>query len=317
VLRQFAELAKFRRDAAFADKCRTEADRLHANIDKHGWDGHWYRRAYFDDGRPLGSSENPECKIDSIPQSWSVISQGGDPERSLAGMESAYKYLVRKREGLIQLFDPPFDKSDLNPGYIKGYVPGVRENGGQYTHAAIWMIMAFSILKNRERTWELLRMINPVVHGMDPDSIKKYKVEPYVIAADVYAVPQHMGQGGWTWYTGSAGWMYQLITDYVLGIRRKGNTLQFEPCIPAEWPTVTIRYRYEQTLYLITYLQTSSEAEDGKITINGMEQTDRQVYLVNDQETHQVQIQVFMKPTQEPVLKTPQVLQLGHWEKNK
>jgi cyclic beta-1,2-glucan synthetase len=202
ILIRFSEIAELKGDIVFVEKCKQQAKKLRSNIEKNSWDGQWYRRAYFDDGTPLGSSTNEECKIDSIVQSWSVLSEAGSVERSKMGMDAASKYLVRKDQGLIQLFDPPFDKSNMNPGYIKGYVPGVRENGGQYTHAAIWLIMAFAALKDKEKTWELLQMINPVNHGASIDAIAKYKVEPYVIAADIYAEPLHLGRGGWTWYTG-------------------------------------------------------------------------------------------------------------------
>ena len=188
-------------------------------------------------------------------------------------MESADKYLIRKEDGLIQLFDPPFDKSDLNPGYIKGYVPGVRENGGQYTHAAIWLVMAFAALGDRKRTWELLKMINPVNRGNNAEKIAVYKVEPYVMAADVYAEPKHKGRGGWTWYTGSAGWMYQLIIESFIGLRRKGDSLSFSPCIPAEWSSLKINYRFRDTFYRIEFIQSSKESvSTAKIIVDGVEE---------------------------------------------
>ena len=173
----------------------------------------WYRRAYFDDGTPLGSANNEECQIDSLSQSWAVLSGVGDAQRAIMSMDMAEKRLVKKKGDLIQLLDPPFDKSAIDPGYIKGYVPGVRENGGQYTHAAVWMIMAFAKLGDRSRTWELLQMINPINHSRNSEEVAIYKVEPYVLAADVYAIAPHTGRGGWTWYTGSASWMYQLIIE--------------------------------------------------------------------------------------------------------
>ena len=181
------KVARLRGDLSFAERCQREAAHLRQNIEQHGWDGEWYRRAYFDDGSPLGSASNPECQIDSIAQSWSVLSGAGDATRSRMAMEAVDRRLVRRDHALIQLLDPPFDKSDLNPGYIKGYVPGVRENGGQYTHAAIWAAMAFAALGDRRRAWELLAMINPVNHARSPEGVATYKVEPYVVAADVYA----------------------------------------------------------------------------------------------------------------------------------
>ncbi|MBN2886873.1 MAG: cyclic beta 1-2 glucan synthetase, partial [Chromatiaceae bacterium] len=217
VLKRFAELAEQRGDAPFAEQCEQDAERLRLSLEQHGWDGDWYRRAYFDDGTPLGSASSPECRIDSIAQSWSVLSGAADPARAHQAMAALDTHLVRRADGLIQLLDPPFDQSALEPGYIKGYVPGVRENGGQYTHAAIWATMAFARLGDRTRAWELFDLINPINHGRSPDGIATYKVEPYVVAADVYGVAPHVGRGGWTWYTGSAGWMYRLILEDLLG----------------------------------------------------------------------------------------------------
>ena len=268
--------------------CRLSANTLKTNINTNAWDGEWYRRAYFDDGSPLGSKENEECKIDSIAQSWSVLSKGGDSNRSLMAMQSAGKYLVRKEDGMIQLFDPPFDKSAMNPGYIKGYVPGVRENGGQYTHAAIWLVMAFAALGERERTWELLKMINPVNRGSDATKIATYKVEPYVVAADVYAEPNNKGRGGWTWYTGSAGWMYQLIIGSFAGLNRKGNILSFTPCIPAEWDLLKINYRYLDTMYEIELKKVHGN-EPAKLIVDGKEESNPFISLVNDGVLHRVE----------------------------
>ncbi|MBK5097895.1 MAG: cyclic beta 1-2 glucan synthetase, partial [Gemmatimonadetes bacterium] len=233
VLLRFAEVARTRGDLSFAERCRREAAIVRRNIEQNGWDGEWYRRAYFDDGSPIGSASNPECQIDSIAQSWSVLSGAGDAERSRMAMEAVDRRLVRRDHALVQLLDPPFDKSDMNPGYIKGYVPGVRENGGQYTHAAIWAAMAFAALGDSRRAWELLTMINPVNHASSPEGIATYKVEPYVVAADVYALSPHNGRGGWTWYTGSAGWMYRLIVESLLGLRLEVDKLRFAPCLPA------------------------------------------------------------------------------------
>ncbi|MEP6948714.1 MAG: glucoamylase family protein, partial [Ginsengibacter sp.] len=255
VLTRFAGIAQLKNDSSFVKKCKQEAEKLRINIRKQAWDGEWYLRAYFDNGTPLGSHNNEECKIDSIVQSWSVLSKAGDPDRILTAMQSADKHLVRKEDGLIQLFNPPFDKSDLNPGYIKGYVPGVRENGGQYTHAAIWLVMAFAAIGDRKRTWELLQMINPVNRSNTKEKIAVYKTEPYVIAADVYAEPKHKGRGGWTWYTGSAGWMYQLIIDSFIGLKREADTLRFAPCIPEEWKNFEVYYRFADSNYHIQFIQ--------------------------------------------------------------
>jgi cellobiose phosphorylase len=292
VLMRFAEVAQTKGDAAFAERCRIEAAQLHQNIEKEGWDGEWYRRAYFDDGSPLGSSDNDECQIDSIPQSWSVLSGAGDATRSRSGMEAVYRRLVRPDDALIQLLDPPFDKSALNPGYIKGYVPGVRENGGQYTHGALWATMAFAALGDRARAWELFRMINPVNHARSPEGIGTYKVEPYVVAADVYAVSPHTGRGGWTWYTGSAGWMYRLIIESLLGLNLEGNTLRFVPCLPADWNTFTVHYRHRETLYHITLRQSGAEKSEMAVTVDGIRRDDHAVPLIDDRQEHSVEVTI-------------------------
>ena len=203
-------------------------------------------------------------------------------------MDSANKYLVRRDKKIIQLFDPPFDKSDMNPGYIQGYVPGVRENGGQYTHAAIWLVMAFAAMGDKQKTWELLQLINPINHGKDEALIAEYKVEPYVVAADVYGEALNKGRGGWTWYTGSAGWMYQLILDSFIGLKKEGNQLFFIPCIPAEWPSVKIRYRFETSWYNIQYLQSSTGTGKINLVVDGVEQSGESLSMVNDGLTHEV-----------------------------
>ena len=234
---------------------------MRKNIEDNGWDGEWYRRAYFDDGTPLGSKENEECQIDALPQSWAVISSIGDPARARTAMAAAQKRLVRTDAQLIQLFDPPFDKSHLNPGYIKGYIPGVRENGGQYTHAAVWTVMAVALLGENERAWQLFNLLNPVNHGATADKIKTYRVEPYVVAADLYSVPPHTGRGGWTWYTGSAGWMYRLLTETLLGLRLEGEQLRLTPKIPSHWNSFIIHYRFRRTQYHITIIKASGKSD--------------------------------------------------------
>jgi len=289
ILLRFAKIARMHTDAEFADQCESQAEQLKGNVDKHAWDGEWYKRAWFDDGTPLGTSSGEDCKIDSISQSWSVLSGAGEASRSDRAMESAYKNLVQKDIGIIQLLDPPFDKSEVNPGYIKGYVPGVRENGGQYTHAAIWLIMAFAKLGDNERVWELLKMINPVNHGKTPEEIAVYKVEPYVIAADVYANESHAGRGGWTWYTGSASWMYRLIVEDFLGLKREGNKLKFAPCIPKEWESFKVHYRYKSTVYHVAVIQKDGE-QAMKVIVNGLEQEDRMITLTDDGGEHDAQV---------------------------
>ncbi len=292
VLMRFTEVARTHGDAPFAERCEREAAELRRKIEKHGWDGEWYRRAYFDDGSPLGSSVNPECRIDSIAQSWSVLSGAGDAKRSRIAMEAVDKRLVNREYGLIQLLDPPFDKSALNPGYIKGYVPGVRENGGQYTHAAIWAAMAFARLGDNRRAWELFNMINPVNHSRSTEEAATYKVEPYVVSADVYAAPPHTGRGGWTWYTGSAGWMYRLIVESLLGLRLEVDKLRFTPCLPADWDGFKIHYRYRETVYHIAVLQTRTGNDEMGVTVDGVEQDDKTVPLVDDHREHSVEVRI-------------------------
>jgi cyclic beta-1,2-glucan synthetase len=292
VLMRFAEVARMRGEVSFAERCREEAAGARRTIEEHGWDGEWYRRAYFDDGSPLGSSINPECQIDSIPQSWSVLSGAGDATRSRLGMDAVSARLVRRDHALIQLLDPPFDKSTLNPGYIRGYVPGVRENGGQYTHGALWTVMAFAALGDSAQAWELFTMINPVSHAGSPEAMRRYKVEPYVVAADVYAVSPHTGRGGWTWYTGSAGWMYRLILESLLGLRLEVDRLSVTPCIPVDWTEFKVHYRYRDTLYHITILQTCAPDGEMRVITDGVERSEQRIHLVDDRQEHSVVVEI-------------------------
>ncbi len=283
VLIDFAPLAEQRGDTAFASRCATEAATLRANLEAHGWDGDWYRRAYFDDGTPLGSHTNEECRIDSIAQSWSVLSGAAPDERVQRALDSLDTHLVRREAGLIQLLDPPFDKAPLDPGYIRGYVPGVRENGGQYTHAAIWAVMAFVEAGRTEQAWQLFNMINPLRHALTPEDVERYKVEPYVAAADVYAIEPHVGRGGWTWYTGSAGWLYRLITESLLGIHREGNRLRIDPRLPAAWPGFRFTYRFGTSTWRFNIIASTETA-----TANGGTSVD----LVDDGAEHAMDIVV-------------------------
>ncbi|HSK12313.1 MAG TPA: protein ndvB, partial [Phnomibacter sp.] len=260
VLHRFSPMAGMQNDLKFAETCLIEATAIQTNIEASAWDGAWYLRAWFDDGTPLGSAQNAECKIDAISQSWSVLSGAGDEGRVQHAMRSLDHHLVDRDNKIIKLLDPAFDRSEPNPGYIKGYVPGIRENGGQYSHAAIWALMAFAQLGHRKKVWELFSLLNPIGHARDAASVQVYKVEPYVMAADVYANPQHQGRGGWTWYTGSAGWMYQFIIGSLLGIQRVGNTISFTPCFPIDWEAVTIQYRYGTSLYSITLHQVETSS---------------------------------------------------------
>jgi len=299
ILMQFTKIAQLRGDLSFLELCKTHAAQLRQNLEKNAWDGQWYRRAYFDDGTALGSASNTECQIDSIAQSWSVLSNAGDPDYARLAMESLNRRLVHRESQIVQLLDPPFDKSDLNPGYIKGYVPGVRENGGQYTHAAIWAAMAFAQLGDSQHAWEILGMINPIKHAQSPTDINKYKVEPYVVAADVYAVSPHIGRGGWTWYTGSAGWMYRLVLESLLGLRLDVNQLSIEACVPLEWKAFKIHYRYRETMYHInvSHLPDGPNLEGTSrnhaiVTQDGIEQENKVITLINDTQVHQVEVQI-------------------------
>jgi cyclic beta-1,2-glucan synthetase len=289
VLVRFERIARRRADEETADHCRESAQGLRGNLSEHAWDGAWYRRAWFDDGTPLGSAQSDECRIDSISQSWSVLSGAAEPARAWQAMESLDRHLVRRDAGLIQLLDPPFDTTPKDPGYIRGYVPGVRENGGQYTHAAVWSAMAFAALGDRDRAWELTRMINPVNHALDADAAMRYKVEPYVLAADVYGVDPHVGRGGWTWYTGSAGWMYRLITESLLGLQRHGDTIALAPCIPLNWPGFGIRYRYGDSVYQIEVRQVASGGAS-ELILDDVVQAGLAFTMVDDRAGHIVEV---------------------------
>jgi cyclic beta-1,2-glucan synthetase len=299
VLRQFSRLARRQNDAVFAGECEAVLEKLRADIETHAWDGGWYRRAYFDDGTPLGSATNAECRIDSISQSWSVLSGAADAARARQAMNAVDEHLVRREDRLVQLLDPPFDKSNLDPGYIRGYVPGVRENGGQYTHAAIWSAMAFAKLGDRERAWELMTIINPANHALTRQAAETYKVEPYVVAADVYAASPHIGRGGWTWYTGSAGWMYRLILESLLGLRLEVDELHLQPCLPAHWPACMIHYRYRDTSYRINFAQrppVPGQPAALTVKLDGADQPGTFVRLVDDRQEHTVEVNIVVGP---------------------
>ena len=250
-LEGFARVAEARGALERAGRWHRQASGLRAALDDQAWDGDWYRRAYFDDGTPLGSVRNTECRIDSIAQSWAVLSGAADPERASRAMAAVDQYLVRRDQELVLLFTPPFDGATLDPGYVRAYPPGVRENGGQYSHAAIWSVMAFAALGDGDKAGELFAILNPINRTSTRAGVYRYKVEPYVVAADVYAEPPHVGRGGWSWYTGSAGWMYRAATESILGFRLRGATLHLDPCIPRAWPAYEITFRYHSTRYAI------------------------------------------------------------------
>lgn len=289
-LTRFAPVARAQEDLAFAAHCESEAARLRLCLEASGWDGGWYRRAYFDDGSPLGTAENPECQIDAISQSWAVLSGAALEDRARLAMQAVDDRLIDNERGLIRLLDPPFDSSALNPGYIRGYVPGVRENGGQYTHAAIWTAMAFCGLGDDARIGDLLTMLNPISHSDSPAKAAVYKVEPYVMAADIYTTPGQRGRGGWTWYTGSSGLMYRLVLESVLGMRRRGASMSFHPCLPADWNTFKLHYRHGATMYSVTALRGQSENGAGYVTLDGVLQKSGEIPLLDDGRDREVMI---------------------------
>lgn len=270
---------------------RRHMSKLKQALEDQGWDGSWYRRAYFDEGMPLGSSVNDECRIDSISQSWSVISGAARPDRKTSAMASVDEHLVRRRDRVVLLLSPPFDKGTLEPGYIKGYLPGIRENGGQYSHAAMWAVIAFAMLGDGDRAAELLSLLNPIGHTTTRAGMHRYKVEPYVVAGDVYSLPPHAGRGGWTWYTGAAGWMYRAALESVLGFKPRGSSLRVEPCIPKSWKEFRITYRYKTTLYVI-----EARNPDGvsggvsEITLDGMVLEGVEIPLTDDGREHRVSV---------------------------
>jgi cyclic beta-1,2-glucan synthetase len=248
-LSAFAPLAEARGASGRATSWRQHAAAVREAQEREAWDGDWYRRGYFDDGTPLGSAASSECRIDSIAQSWAVISAAADPARAARAMAAVDEHLTRRQDGLILLFAPPFDRTPLDPGYIKGYPPGIRENGGQYTHAAAWAVIAAAMLGDGARAGELFALVNPITHASTRSAIHRYKVEPYVACADVYAEAPHVGRGGWTWYTGSAAWLYRAGLEWILGFRLRGETLLIDPCIPRTWRGFGVVFRYRSARY--------------------------------------------------------------------
>jgi cyclic beta-1,2-glucan glucanotransferase len=290
VLESFARVCDRRGERARAVKYRNEAGRL-AGMLELAWDGDWYRRGYFDDGTALGSAQNDECKIDSIAQSWAVLSRAASVQRANRAMDAVRSHLVQRGRRAILLLAPPFDQSAQDPGYVKSYPPGVRENGGQYTHAAIWTVMAMAQLGSGDEAMELLHLINPINHTRTPADVVRYKTEPYAVAADVYAHPAHAGRGGWTWYTGSAGWMYRAGLESILGLRRHGTRFEIDPCIPAVWPDYSIIWRVGRTRYDITVQNPRRRCRGiSEATLDDKPVDPAAIPLVDDGETHQVQI---------------------------
>ena len=297
-LRAFATHAERRGDASVASDFRGQADVYAAAVETHGWDGAWYRRAYFDDGTPLGSNENDECRIDAIAQSWSVLSGAGAPERQTQAMASFEQHLVREDARLLMLLAPPFDKTTHDPGYIKGYLPGVRENGAQYTHGALWSVLATALRGDGDRAFELFQMLNPLTHALTPSDVATYKVEPYVVAADVYTANDHVGRGGWTWYTGSASWMYRVGLEGILGFRKSGDELTIRPNAPSSWPSFAIAFRYGRSVYrIIVHDPGAVRGEEVVLEIDGHAVEGPTIRLVDDGAHHDVSV----RPSYSPV----------------
>ena len=282
-LNRFADLCERRGQDEPAAGYRQRASDLAQAIEHSAWDGEWYLRAFFDDGSPLGSSENQECQIDSIAQSWGVLSGGGDPQRAARAMQSVSEHLVRRSQRLVLLFTPPFDKTLRDPGYIKGYPPGVRENGGQYTHAALWSAWASLGLGRIEEGFELFQLLNPILHADTSEKASHYRVEPYVVAADVYGAPPFTGQGGWTWYTGSSSWMYRLGLEGFLGLKKRGDRLEMDPRIPRDWPGFRITYRFGTATYEFQ-VQNPGHVNQGvqQVSLNGQTLPDKMIPLSQD-----------------------------------
>jgi cellobiose phosphorylase len=289
VLGKFEPIAERRGDAAFAQRCRDHAGKLRQSLEANGWDGDWYLRAYFDDGTPLGSARNRECRIDAVCQSWAKLSGAGEDARVERALDALDSDLVDADGALIRLLEPPFDTAEPDPGYIRGYVPGVRENGGQYTHAAVWATMAFFAAGRTERAWQLFDMINPVRHAQNERDVETYKVEPYVLAADVLAVAPHIGRGGWTWYTGSAAWMYRLIAESMLGLARRGQRLFVRPNLPAKWETLEIDYRFGEATYRIRVIRSARTA---MVEVDGVPQGDMSFALTPERGVHDVLVSI-------------------------
>ena len=289
LLGDFIPICRYKREEEYAGELERRKESLLKNIEEHTWDGEWYLRAFYDNGAKLGSKENDECKIDSISQSWSVISGGARKERYLKAMESALRYLIREEEGVSLLLTPPFDKTENNPGYIKNYIPGIRENGGQYTHAAVWLAIATAKIGNYDMAYTLFTMLNPIHMTLDRQKALRYEKEPYVMIADISLSPPYNGRGGWSWYTGSAGWMYQGLVNWFLGIRKEAEQLIISPATPVSFGGFRVQYKYKSSIYEI---KVSARSSDGsapeELLIDGVKTTGNRVPLIDDGKTHQV-----------------------------
>ena len=292
ILGKFIPICEMRNDNNRANKYIEARENLKKALNTSGWDGRWYRRAYMDNGEPLGSIENEECRIDSISQSWGVISGAADNDKKYISMQALENHLIDNENGIIKLLDPPFNKTNLEPGYIKAYLPGVRENGGQYTHAAIWAIIAFTKLGFGDKAVEYYRMINPIEHSRTKDAARKYKVEPYTIAADVYGAKNMAGRGGWTWYTGSSSWFLKAGLEDILGLKIEAGMLKIEPCISNKWENYSIKYRYKTSVYNINVKNPEGKCtgENQKFYFNGKEIEEKQIKLEDNNSINEIEV---------------------------
>jgi len=286
ILVRFSAIMKDRGDNENAERYSQIASKLAESLNKNAWDGKWYKRAYFDDGRALGSIENDECKIDSISQSWAVISGAGEKEKVINAIKSVENYLIDRENKIVKLLTPAFVNTELEPGYIKGYLAGIRENGGQYTHAAVWLGIAYAILNEGEKAYEIERLLNPLNHTLDLSNVNKYKLEPYVMPADIYSNEKVLGRGGWSWYTGAASWMYRFVIEYIIGIKKRGEKIILEPCLPEFWNEIEVEYRYFNSLYKIK----AYNYDKNEMIVDGTLTTGNMVELVNDGGIHFVEI---------------------------
>ena len=291
VLNLFIPMCQKMGDTDRAGRYKDIMNRVLTAIEKDGWDGNWYRRAFFDNGTVLGSIVNTECKIDSIAQSWAVISGAANPKRASQAMQSVHDHLIMQEYGIATLLYPPFDQGETEPGYIQSYLPGVRENGGQYTHAAAWVVIAYAKMGKGSKAWELFSMLNPIHHTSNLKEYSTYKTEPYVVAADVYSQTPNTGRGGWTWYTGSASWLYRAGLEYLLGFQKQGNEILMDPCIPSTWEEYSIIYKYHDTIYRITVLNPEHLEKGVKfITMDGLPLKGNRIPLINDNIEHTVKV---------------------------
>jgi len=299
VLDRMIPACRLRFDEARAARYQEHQHRLRAALNAEGWDGHWYRRAFFDDGEPVGTAGADECQIDALVQAWAALSGAGDEQKSRQAMEAVERRLVREDAGLIQLLDPPFDRTPRDPGYIKGYLPGVRENGGQYTHGVLWFVRAMAELGRGSRAVELLDMLNPIHHARTAEEVAVYQAEPYVVAADVYSQPPHVGRAGWTWYTGSAGWMFRVAVESILGLQvRNSRELLLNPCISASWPACRLRLRFPTGVRYEIIIENPHQRETGVKTaaLDGepakVNHGVAEIPLLTDRQVHRVILQL-------------------------